>query len=372
MTSSPAGHPQCLTLLVKDTGLGGAEISLLHLLSYLKSRTWRTELVAHRKGRMFGLFSDATDRQLTVGFPYPRQPGSWFRLPSFYVQVRRQLNSCRSSILFSGDFYTLWAALFFRSPQRPVWSLWQGEYRFDDDSCVRKWLKYGATKADRLLASEPVARHANSTGLLPRSVEVLNPIADDKRFDPSKYDRHVLRRRIGWSECEHVALCVGRVGGGKGQAWLAEEFLRADFPKSAKLVIAGPGTDAALQAMARARPERLQLLGPRSDIPELLAAADLAIQPGSLSESFGLAALEAVLMCKPLLALKVGALHLTLGEDYPGLCGKDCRSELVGKWLSLSYGNNLFSSVVSDRDRLVARFGSEAWRARVERLFGLT
>ena len=370
MTPPPLGSQSHLTLFVKDTGLGGAEISLLRLVSFLRSHDWRTLLIAHRAGHLYGSFRNVTDGQLNVRFPYPRQPASWPRLINFYRRVRTQLCPDGASILLSGDFYTLWAALFFRSPHTPVWSLWQGEYRFDDDFCVRRWLQHGAKRADRLLASEPVARHANSTGLLSRSVEVLNPVADDVRFDPAKYARAALRRRLGWAEGQHVALCVGRIGEGKGQAWLAEQFLRADFPRSAKLVLVGPGTDPALQSVLREAPQRIETLGARDDVPELLAAADIAIQPGVLEESFGLAALEAVLMRKPLLALKVGALPFTLGEEYPGLFRRERRSDLVAKWISLARGECMAPFSLS-RDRVVSRFGTGAWKRRVGEVFGL-
>ena len=116
-SATPVGR---LTLFLKDTALGGAEISLLHLLSFLRSRSWRTAVVTHRQGETFQRFCDLTDLQLTVGFPYPRQPGSWPRLLPYILRARGVVAKNKPGVLLSGDFYTLWAALFLRTAQTPV------------------------------------------------------------------------------------------------------------------------------------------------------------------------------------------------------------------------------------------------------------
>lgn len=360
-----AEDPRHLTLFVKDTGMGGAEVSLLALLSELRSRSWGTSVVAHRQGRMFDRFRDATDRQLVLSFPYPRQPASWLRLLPFRWRVRGFIARHNPDILLSGDFYTLWAALFFRSARTPVFSLWQGEYRFDDDSCARKWLQYGGGQADRLLASEPVAQHANETKLLPREVEVLNPRVDENRFDPTGFDRDLLRHSFGWEPQQHIALCVGRIGEGKGQLWLAERFLdEPQFPKSARLVIVGPGENSKLMDLASKSGQRISLLGSRDDVPELLAACDLAIQPGTLQESFGLAALEAVLMNKLVLAFRSGALPYTLGADYPGFCVSHDKTELISRWLDHAR-HTVRQLNLPQRKNIVARFGHATWARQI-------
>lgn len=359
-----------LVLFFHGTGLGGAELSALRLLEHVRARGWGTRLITCHRGELWDRFAAATDAQLLVPFPYPRKPATWLRLPRFTRAVKTFLqNDARRQVLLSGDFYTLWAALRFQRAGRPVLSLWQGEYRFDDDSCARKWLHYGAARSDRLLASEPIATHANQTRLLPQAVQALNPFVDETRFQPGAHSRAELRRKFGWPENAHVALCVGRVGTGKGQQWLAEQFLAENaFPTKARLVIAGPGDDTELnplRVLADASNGRIEVLGPRSDIPELLAAADLAIQPGTLAESFGLAAIETALMEKPLLALRVGALPFTLGADYPGLLPVSERAQLIPRWLALVRGETTPWGTPELREKLVNRFGRAAWERQV-------
>jgi glycosyltransferase involved in cell wall biosynthesis len=167
-----------------------------------------------------------------------------------------------------------------------------------------------------------------------------------------------------------VALCAARIGDGKGQLWLATEFLsESSFPSSARLVFAGPGECSSLQRLAAGSGGRIQLLGPRNDIPALLAACDLAIQPGTLAESFGMAALEAVMMDKNLLAFDVGALPFTLGRDYPGLSKQNDKSGLVQDWLSLARREKHWLPGQNLRRNLVNRFGRLAWRRSATEIF---
>jgi glycosyltransferase involved in cell wall biosynthesis len=354
-----------IVLFFKGTNLGGAELNVLRILTHLRQVGCRTLLVTSSKDEIFDRFVSATDDQLVTGFPYPSKPSSWVHIPRFFIEVRRFLNRNKGKhILLSGDFYTLWGALMFKSKSRHVFSLWQGEYRFHDDSCVRKWLRYGAAQADRLLSSQPVAAHANGLGMLQKVVMTLNPCVNEQRFNPALYNRDQLRQNYGWDTASHIAVCIGRIGEEKGQRWLAQQFLSdLRFPKSARLIIVGPGSSACLEPLQKielSSEGRIQVWGSRSDIPELLAAADLAIQPGTFVESFGMSALEAALMRLPLLAFVGEALSFTLGCDYPGLVSLQKRHELMDRWLSLATQSNVTWACAS-RDVLLSKFSEKIW-----------
>jgi glycosyltransferase involved in cell wall biosynthesis len=58
--------------------------------------------------------------------------------------------------------------------------------------------------------------------------------------------------------------------------------------------------------------------GARQDIPNILSALDLVVMP-SLSEGLGLATVEALLMCKPVVASKVGSLPEFIIDGETGL-----------------------------------------------------
>jgi len=85
------------------------------------------------------------------------------------------------------------------------------------------------------------------------------------------------------------------------------------------LVIAGDGPEYSHLASIiseYALEDRVQLLGSRSDVPQLLAALDLFVLP-SRSESFGIAVAEALLAKTPVVATRVGGIpEITGGEKY--------------------------------------------------------
>lgn len=61
-----------------------------------------------------------------------------------------------------------------------------------------------------------------------------------------------------------------------------------------------------------------QFMGTRSDIPAVLAGLDFVVMP-SLSEGLGMASVEALLMCKPVIASRVGALPDIIMDGVTGL-----------------------------------------------------
>jgi glycosyltransferase involved in cell wall biosynthesis len=64
---------------------------------------------------------------------------------------------------------------------------------------------------------------------------------------------------------------------------------------------------------------RVRFLGHRSDVPEILAAADLVVMP-SVSEGLGLAAMEAIAAGRPVVAYAVGGLPEVIRDGVDGLC----------------------------------------------------
>lgn len=362
-----------IVFFLKTTEVGGAELSILNLLRFLSAEGWPIGVVTSRGGQLFETYVSLAKDHLTIGIPYPRKPLSWLRIMPFRMGVENFLRRHGTRhVLFASDFYELWSTLLVKRDGRSIVSLWQSEYDFGSDRCVRKWAQYGANRADLLLACDPVAHHANNSRRFLGEVGALNPRIDEDRFDSAKYDRRMIRLSLGWPPEAHIAICVGRVGKGKGQIELAEKFLKESrFPANARLVIVGPCDSADLARLRQLECEgcgRLIVYGARCDIPQLLAASDLAVQPGSLSESFGLSALEACLMKLPLLAYKVGALPFNLGHHYPGIFPASEPARLMEAWIGLSRGTG---TVVGwdIREEIVSRYGASSWQKKVTGIF---
>ncbi len=306
--------------------------------------------------------------------PYPRKPKTWIHLPRFIKEARKVIQSLPPGPcnLLSGDFYSLWAALRLRRPGDRVLSLWQGEYAFDNTSCVRKWLKYKASQADRLLASSPITSHANQSGLLPQRVQILNPALEVENLDPDKHDPQALRREFGWHDHRRLAFCFGRIGEGKQQIPLARAFLaHPTLSRDWRLIIAGPSGEKeaeTLNTLCRNAPDSLFFIGPRNDIPRCLAGVDLVLQPSILGESFGMAAVETLLMQRPLLCFPSGASPYLLGQGFSGFVRPPEMAAMIQRWTQMSGSGTCAPFKGSDtlRSRLLGQVGKQAWQKQLE------
>jgi glycosyltransferase involved in cell wall biosynthesis len=115
------------------------------------------------------------------------------------------------------------------------------------------------------------------------------------------------------SESTPVVFCVGRLEPVKDH----ETLLRAiSLIPEALLVLAGDGPlrgqlDALAEELGIA--SRVRFLGSRMDVPQILKAADLYVQP-SRWDGFGIAALEAMAAGKPVIASNVAGLAEVIGS----------------------------------------------------------
>jgi glycosyltransferase involved in cell wall biosynthesis len=131
-----------------------------------------------------------------------------------------------------------------------------------------------------------------------------------------------LRHELQLAPTDRLLLAVGNLYPVKGHLHLLEAvaLLTARYP-TAHLAIAGRGAlEPALRARAMelAIARRVHLLGLRSDVPDLLAAADVYVLP-SLSEGLPLSLLEAMFAGCPVVASAVGDVPDALAAGEAGL-----------------------------------------------------
>jgi glycosyltransferase involved in cell wall biosynthesis len=144
----------------------------------------------------------------------------------------------------------------------------------------------------------------SAVGRIGHKITVIENGVALARFD-FHFDRAVVRSRLGVAAPDPIILAVARLAPEKGLQYLIEAFpaVLRDHPRARLLIAGGGKSRSELQALA-ARLNvtgRVRFLGPRDDIPELLAAADLFVLP-SLKEGLPLALLEAMAARKPIVA----------------------------------------------------------------------
>jgi glycosyltransferase involved in cell wall biosynthesis/ribosomal protein S18 acetylase RimI-like enzyme len=129
-------------------------------------------------------------------------------------------------------------------------------------------------------------------------------------FRADHCDTAAVRRQIGVADEEMMILTLTRLAMDKGVQFLIEaaaQLPREDFPYRIVIGGDGPARDR-LQQLARERgvSDRVLFLGFRKDVGELLAAADVVVQP-SLREGLSISMLEAMAAAKPIIASAIGS-----------------------------------------------------------------
>lgn len=188
--------------------------------------------------------------------------------------------------------------------------------------------------ADRIVAATP-AEQAQLNWLYGADmskVVVVPPGVDLDRFSPIPAD--VAKKRVGISCGNKVILFAGRIEPLKGidtllQAMALIKDRNPDVVKDTCVAIVGgdPWSDSPDAEMARLQALREELeihdvvtfVGAKDQeiLPNYYAAAEMVIMP-SHYESFGMVALEAMAMARPVIASEVGGLAYLVRDGYNG------------------------------------------------------
>jgi glycosyltransferase involved in cell wall biosynthesis len=171
-----------------------------------------------------------------------------------------------------------------------------------------------------------------------RTIAVSDPLADDMSRDLAirrsrvltipngvQYtppERVTLREELQLGPADRLVVAVGNLYPVKGHQHLIDALaLVAGRHPTLHVAISGRGElEGALRSRARERgvESRVHLLGLRSDISAILAAADIFVLP-SLSEGLPLALLEAMFAGCPIVASEVGDVGVALAHGDAGV-----------------------------------------------------
>jgi UDP-glucose:(heptosyl)LPS alpha-1,3-glucosyltransferase len=140
-------------------------------------------------------------------------------------------------------------------------------------------------------------------GVPSEKIQVIHNGVDGNEFKPSAEARGLIRNQLGLAEADYMLLFVGSGFRRKG---LESAIGAVDRVPSAKLVVAGEGR-------ASSHP-RVLMLGRRTDVSHLYAAADAFIFP-TLYDPFPNAVLEAMASGIPAIVSRVAGVSEVISGD---------------------------------------------------------
>ncbi len=184
------------------------------------------------------------------------------------------------------------------------------------------WARMTANWCDRIVCVSKAVRdhHARMSHLpLWRYKVVYNGI-DTDAYAPDQRRREELRNRWGVGDDEIMVAFVGRLDYQKNLPMLLESVSRIRRVRNdIRLVIAGDGTEALiLKNFLRDQSGLAIWLGQSDDVPGLLSAADIYVQP-SRWEGLPLAPAEAMAAGLPVVATKTPGLTELIEDGASGL-----------------------------------------------------
>lgn len=214
---------------------------------------------------------------------------------------------------------------------------------------------------------------AQRVGVLSERISVINMGVDTSQFQP--YSKEESRSRLGIATDHPVVAYVGMLTTVKGPTYLlrAMPSIVENHPTLCLYVVGAGQLEADLKNTAAAlgvtRNVRFVGQKPHEEIPLWMSAADVVIMP-SLTESFGLAALEAMACGTPVVASYVGGLPEQIVDGQNGFLVPPKCPEAIAQKVNWLLSN---PSVVSEmRDRCVSssqQYDSRLQATRVMNLY---
>jgi len=372
---APAHDERIRVLHVLSTLLpGGSELSVLRLVGALDARRYRTS-VAYLRGEpvLRRDFEAAGAEVVPVRLRSHFDPLCLLRLRALVARGRHDLVHTHMDV---ADFYGALAGRL--GGARAVVST---KHAPDEFRTRRTWKRYPFLVLERLayemddaviVVSQGLAEFLETTERLPRRKMVI--IGHGVGVDPHVAPRDEARSALALPALDPLIGCVGRLSPEKGHAFLLRALpaIVAAFPR-AGCVLAGDGPSrASLEDEARrlGMADRVVFLGHRGDVPGILSALDLFVQP-SLYEGFGMSLLEAMAARLPIVASRVGGIPEVVDDQVTGLLVPPADAQALGRAVTALLGDCGRARRYADAAarRVSERHSMTAVAARVDALY---
>ncbi|MCU1280709.1 MAG: hypothetical protein JWM53_4255 [bacterium] len=225
----------------------------------------------------------------------------------------------------------------------------------------------------RIAVSRFVADSIQRTEFVqPDRLVVLEHGIDVERFAAAS--RTELRVELNARDRPIVA-CISRMNEEKGVDVLIRAHVRVG--REALLAIAGDGPDTdrcrALAAELHIE-QRVRFLGLRSDVPRILAGADLAVVPSRAPEAFGLSVVEAMAAGRPVVVTDAGAMPEIVDHGRCGVVVPQGDHVAMAEAIGRLIDEPMLAALIGEagRRRALQRYALEPWVERIVELYAAT
>lgn len=316
--------------VIGTLGVGGAEQQMVALIEGLCRRGWQCAVFVLDDSGPLRSRLEALDvpihsvnffgRRSAIAKVFALQHGllrltllalGWRpRLLQAYLPLTNLMGALAGRLAFVPLIITCRRGLGTHQEQHPYW------FALDR---VANALSHVVTCNSCAVGKDTIARD----GIRPKKLALIRNGHDFSRFDPY-FPRAAIRNELGLRPDALVIVTVGNLIPYKGHADLldAMAILCRTVWRPLRLCIAGRddgiGKDLRRKAMDLGLADKVVLLGGRSDVPRILAAADIFVLP-SHEEGSSNALLEAMAMGLPIVATDVGGNAEALERGQFGL-----------------------------------------------------
>jgi glycosyltransferase involved in cell wall biosynthesis len=359
------------------TFLGGAEISLLTLMSHLDPQRYVPLLLTKGDDGLTERARHDGTMVLQQSFEWPRWRKPW-KFPGSVLQIARTVRKQSVAVVHTNCDYSLrYASLACRVTGVP--------FVAHVRDFVRAWFEAphldALKQAHRVVAnSQATARACRDAGIEPDKIRMIyNPVDVDFFQQPVPDAASQLRACLGIAREEFIVGIVGQIAPIKGH----EDFITAAYQflgrfPSAHFVVCGAAYTPKVQEFERhlrqlieqsGSSERFHFLGFRDDVPAVLQALDVLAVP-SWSEPFGRVVVEGLAAGCPIVATCAGGIPEIIEDGVTGLLVPPKDPEMLANTILRLANDTSLREKFRTNGRSRARdFGIQQHVGQVQRLY---
>jgi len=348
-----------------SAAFGGAEQAMLTLMQGLDRTRWEPTLVHHPEPGLSALAARAKNSDIAT-WAVPRMRGSVGAQHLLYFV--RELRARRPTVFHAhltmplADKLALAGAALARVP-----AVIATEHLFVEipDRHSRWVERVVASGIHRYIAvSDYIARELSAA--LPFTARKMAVVHNGISLEPFR----AARARPAFDSPGPVVLAMTRLTPQKGLTYL---LYAAAQISDATFLIAGEGPErAALERQARhaAMNHRVKFLGPRQDVPALLASSDVFVLP-SLFEGLPPSVLEAMAAGVPVIATDVDGTREAIRDGVTGLLVRPADANALARALRRVLGDVNFARHLADaaQARVREEFSAETMVRRTAEIY---